>query len=42
MMTKSIVESAWAEDMGQLPYHLDPETRKIIRSLEKNKIKNNE
>ena len=36
--TKSMVESAWAEDMGQFLYHLDPNTRKI-RSLEKIKLK---
>ena len=35
MTTKSMVESAWAEDMGQFLYHLDPNTRKITRSLEK-------
>ena len=33
MTTKSRVESAWAEDMGQFFYHQDPETRKIIMSL---------
>ena len=34
MRTKSMVESAWAEDMGQFFYHLDPDRRKIT-------IKNN-
>ena len=34
MMTKSMVESAWAEDIGQFLYNLDPATRKI-RRLEK-------
>ena len=29
-----MVESIWAEDIGQFFYHLDPETRKI-RRLEK-------
>ena len=41
MTIKSMVESAWVEDMGQFLYHLDPDTRKITRSLEKNQIKNN-
>ena len=36
MMT--IVESAWAEDMGQFLYHLDPNTRKIKRGHEKIKL----
>ena len=35
MTTKSMVKSAWAEDMGQFLYHLDPDTRKITRRLEK-------
>ena len=39
MTTKSIVESAWVEDMGQFLYHLDPDTRKITRKLEKIKAK---
>ena len=39
MMTKSMVENAWAEDMGQFFHHLDPNTRNIIRSLEKIKLK---
>ena len=39
-MTKSMVKSAWAEDMGQFLYHLDPNTRKITK-LEKITIKNN-
>ena len=36
-MTKSMVESAWAEDMGQFLYHLDPNTGKI--RLEKLQLK---
>ena len=39
MMTKNIVESARAEDMGQFPFNLDPGTRKITRSLDKMKLK---
>ena len=39
MKTKSMVESAWAEDMEQLLYHLDPDTRKITRIFEKLQIK---
>ena len=39
MMTKSMIESDWAEDMGQFLYHLDPDTKKITRSLEKIKLK---
>ena len=39
VMTKSMVESAWAEDMGQFLYHLDPNTRKITRKLEKLQMK---
>ena len=39
MTTKSMVESAYAEDMGQFLYHLDPDTRKITGSLEKRKLK---
>ena len=35
MTTKSMVESARAEDMRQFLYHLDPYTRKITRSLQK-------
>ena len=35
MTTKSMVKSAWVEDMGQFLCHLDPDTRKITRSLEK-------
>ena len=35
MTTKSMVESAWAEDMGQFLYHLDPKRRKITRSFDK-------
>ena len=29
MMTKRMVENAWAEDIGHFLYHLDPNTRKI-------------
>ena len=29
MTTKSMVESAWAEDIGQFLYHVDHDTRKI-------------
>ena len=39
MMTKSMVESTWAEDMGQFFYHLDSDTRKITSNLEKIKLK---
>ena len=39
MTTKSMVKSAWVENMAQFLYHLDPDTRKITRSLEKNWIK---
>ena len=39
MTTQSMVESTWAEDMGQFLYHPDPDTRKITRSLEKMKLK---
>ena len=35
MMPKSMVESVWAEDMGQILYYLDPNTRKIARRPEK-------
>ena len=35
MSTKSMVESAQAEDMGQFLYHLDPNTRKITKRHEK-------
>ena len=38
MTVKSMVESAWAEDMGQFLYHQDLDIRKITW---KNKIKNN-
>ena len=30
-----MVESAWAEDMEEFLYHLDPNTRKIKGRLEK-------
>ena len=39
MMTENIVKSIWAEDMGQFLYHLDPNTRKITRRLEKLQLK---
>ena len=26
MITKTMVENTWAEDMGQFLYHLDPDT----------------
>ena len=39
MMTKSMVESAWGENKGQFLDHLDPDTRKITRILEKIKLK---
>ena len=39
MTTKSMVESTWAEDMGQFLYHLDLDTRKITRRLEKLQLK---
>ena len=39
MTTKSMDENAWVEDMGQFLYHLDPDTRKITRRLEKIKLK---
>ena len=35
MTTKSMVESVWADDIGQSLYHLDPDNRKITRCLEK-------
>ena len=35
-----MVESAWAEDMGQFLYHQDPDTKKIQGVLKK-KLKNN-
>ena len=34
-----MIEGAWAKDMGQFFYYLDPETRKITRSLEKINLK---
>ena len=39
MMTKSMVESTWAEGMGQFLYHMDPDSRKITRNLEKLQLK---
>ena len=39
MMAKSMIESARAEDMGKILWHLDPDTRKITRSLKKIKLK---
>ena len=42
MTTKSTVESAWVEDMGQFLYHLDPDTKKIQeRRLKNLELKNN-
>ena len=38
MTTKSMIESASAEDIGQYFYYLDPDTRKITR-LEKFRLK---
>ena len=38
-MTKSMVERIWAEDIGQLLYYLEPDTRKITRRHEKIKSK---
>ena len=37
MTTKSMVEAAWVEYMGQFLYHLDLDTRKI--GLEKLQLK---
>ncbi len=37
--TKSMVESAWAEDMGQFLYHLDLDTRKIPKRHGKLQLK---
>ena len=28
----------WAEDMGQFHYHMDPDTRKIARRVEKSQL----
>ena len=39
MMIKSKVESVWVENMGQFLYYLDPNTRKLTRTLEKIKLK---
>ena len=39
MTIKSMVVSAWAEDMGQFLYHLNPDKRKIRRTLEKLQLK---
>ena len=39
MTTQSMAESAWAEYMGQFLYHLDPDTRKITKGLEKLQLK---
>ena len=41
MTTKSVVESAWAEDVRPFLCHLDPDTRKITRRLEKIELKEN-
>ena len=35
MTTKSMIETAWVENMGQILYHLDSDARKITRRLEK-------
>ena len=35
MTTKSMVKSAWAEDMEQFLYHQDADTKKVKRRLEK-------
>ena len=35
MTNKCMVERTWAEDMEQFLCHLDPDTRKITRGLEK-------
>ena len=32
-------QNKWVENMGQFLYHLDPNTSKITRSLEKIKLK---
>ena len=39
IQTKLSTESAWAEDMGQFLYYLDPNTRKITRRREKLQLK---
>ena len=39
MTTRSVIESTWAEDMGQFLYHLDSDTVKTTRTLEKMKLK---
>ena len=38
MTTKSMVESAWAEDMGQFLHDLDPDTKKKLQENLKNYI----
>ena len=38
MTTKIMIESAWAEGMGQSLYHLDSDARKITGRLEKLRI----
>ena len=35
MTTKSMIESTWAEDIGQFLYYQDSDPRKITSSLEK-------
>ena len=39
IMTKSMIGSTCAEDMGQFLYHLDPDTRKITGRPEKLQLK---
>ena len=39
MTPESMAERAWAEDIGQFLYHLDPDKGKITRRLEKIKLK---
>ena len=39
MMTKSMVESDWADEMQQFLSRLDPDIREITKSLEKIKSK---
>ena len=39
MTTKSMVESTLAEYMGQFLLHLDPDTRKITKRLDKLQLK---
>ena len=39
VISKTLVECAWVEDMGQFRYLLDPDTRKRIRKLTKLQLK---